>query len=346
LTILLDAPLYTDLLAHPERLRDFIPPRGEPWVILDEVQRVPQVLNEVHRLIEERKTRFILTGSSARSLRRKGTNLLAGRALTFRMHPLTSIELGADARFDTSLAHGRLPPALAAADPKAFLKAYVQTYLREEVQQEGFVRNIGSFSRFLEAASFSQGSVLNLAEVARDCAVERKTVSGYFEILEDLLLASTLPVFRRRAKRRLVSHPKFYFFDVGVYRALRPAGPLDKPEEIDGVSLESLVYQELIALNDYLGLGYELSFWRTSGGAEVDFVLYGERGIIALEVKRARRTSKADLAGLSLFQSDYPEARCILLSGGSRHEYREGVELIPIEEGLSSLAEIIRRPSK
>jgi predicted AAA+ superfamily ATPase len=305
---------------------------------------VPQVLNEVHRLIEERKTRFILTGSSARSLRRKGTNLLAGRALTFRMHPLTSMELGVDARFDASLVRGRLPQALAAADPKAFLKAYVQTYLREEVQQEGFARNLGSFSRFLEAASFSQGSMLNVAEVARDCAVERKTVSGYFEILEDLLLASTLPVFRRRAKRRLVSHPKFYFFDAGVYRAIRPAGPLDRPEEIDSACLESLVYQELVALNDYLGLGYEISYWRTSSGADVDFVLYGERGIVALEVKRTRRTSKADLTGLSLFRSDYPGARCVLLFGGSRREYREGIELVPVEEGLAGLIDIIRDP--
>jgi predicted AAA+ superfamily ATPase len=144
---LLDAAVQTELLAHPERLRDFIPERNPGWVIIDEVQRVPEVLNEVHRLIEERGIRFVLTGSSARSLRRRGTNLLAGRALTFRMHPLTARELGPDSDLAGSLLRGRLPPALAAPDPRAFLKAYVQTYLREEVQQEGLTRNMGAFSR-------------------------------------------------------------------------------------------------------------------------------------------------------------------------------------------------------
>jgi predicted AAA+ superfamily ATPase len=219
-------------------------------------------------------------------------------------------------------------------------------YLREEVQQEGFARNIGSFSRFLEAASFSQGSVLNLAAVARECAVERKTVSGYFQVLEDLLLASTVPVFRRRAKRSVVSHPKFYFFDVGVYRSLRPAGPLDRPEEIEGVCLESLVYQEIRALNDYLGLRYELFFWRTGTGAEVDFVLYGERGIVAIEVKRSRRLSKGDLAGLTLFKSDYPSARCLLFFGGDRREYRDGIDIVPVTEALPSLRSLLSEPGR
>lgn len=342
---LLDGALYTELLAHPERLRDYVAPRGNSWVVIDEVQRVPELLNEVHRLIEERKTRFVLTGSSARSLRRRGTNLLAGRALTFRMYPLTWRELGPDAKLATSLSHGHLPAAFGAPDPRAFLKSYVQTYLREEVQQEGFARSIGAFSRFLEAASFSQASLLNVTEVARECAVERKTVTGYFQVLDDLLLASTLPVFSRRATRRLATHPKFYYFDLGVYRALRPAGPLDRPEEIEGACLESLVYQELRALNDYLGAGYEFSFWRTATGAEVDFVLYGERGIIAIEVKRSRRLARADLAGMSLFRSDYPSARCVVLFGGERREYREGIELVPIEEGLAELAEILVGPS-
>jgi predicted AAA+ superfamily ATPase len=245
----------------------------------------------------------------------------------------------------TSLSHGHLPAAFSAPDPRAFLKSYVQTYLREEVQQEGFARSIGAFSRFLEAASFSQASLLNVTEVARECAVERKTVTGHFQVLDDLLLASTLPVFSRRASRRLATHPKFYYFDVGVYRALRPTGPLDRPEEIEGACLETLVYQELRALNDHLGLGYELSFWRTAAGAEVDFVLYGERGIVAIEVKRSRRLAKADLAGMSLFRSDYPSARCVVLFGGERREYRGGIELVPIEEGLAGLAEILAGPS-
>jgi len=221
----------------------------------------------------------------------------------------------------------------------------VLTYLREEVQQEGFARSVGAFSRFLETASFSQASLLNVAEVARECAAERKTVSGYFQVLEDLLLASTVPVFRRQAGRRLTAHSKFYYFDVGVYRALRPAGPLDRPEEIEGACLESLVYQEIRALNDYLGFGYELFFWRTATGAEVDFVAYGERGILAIEVKRSRRLTKTDLAGLSLFRSDYPSPRCVVLFGGERREYQEGIELVPLKEGLQDIAEILRDPS-
>jgi predicted AAA+ superfamily ATPase len=296
-------------------------------------------------VIEERKTLFVLPSSSARSLRRKGTNLLAGRALTFRMHPLSWRELGTEAELATSLSSGHLPAALAAPDPRAFPKSYVQAYLREEVQQEGFARSVGAFSRFLEAASFSQASLLNVAEAARECAAERKTASGYFQGLEDLPLASTVPVFRRRARRRLAAHSKFYYFDVGLYRALRPAGPLDRPEEIEGACLESLVYQEIRALNDYLGFAYELFFWRTATGAEVDFVAYGESGILAIEVKRSRRLAKTDLAGMSLFRSDYPSPRCVVLYGGERHQYQEGIELIPLKEGLQDLAETLRDPS-
>ena len=257
------------------------------------------------------------------------------------MYPLTTLELGATASLDRSLITGRLPPAVDAPDPRAFLKSYVQTYLREEVQQERLVRSMGSFSRFLEAASFSQGALLNVADVARECSVERKTVAGYFEILGDLLLAATLPVFNRRAKRRLAAHPKFYFFDAGVYRAVRPAGPLDQPEEIEGACLETLVYQELLALNEYLGLEYTLSYWRTAAGAEVDFVLYGQRGIVAIEVKRTRRLSSSDLDGLAQFRADYPQSRCILLAGVSRREYRNGIEVIPLEDGLSTLKDLI-----
>ena len=341
---LLDSALYTDLLAHPERLRALVPRGGANTVILDEVQRVPELLNETHRLIESEGTRFILTGSSARTLRRGGVNLLAGRALTFHMHPLTRAELGNDFDLDNSLLRGHLPLAQSAPDPRLFLKSYVQSYLREEVLQEGLTRNIGSFARFLEAASFSQASILNVTETARDCAVERKTVSGYFQVLEDLLLSVTVPVFSRKAKRRLVSHAKFYYFDTGVYRALRPAGPLDRREEIEGSCLETLVFQELRALNDYLDLGYRIHFWRTSTGAEVDFVLYGERGLVAIEVKRARRATRKDLSGLSLFKADYPSARCVMLFGGERGEYLDGIELIPFEEGFRSLGDIIREP--
>ncbi|MEK7287600.1 MAG: AAA family ATPase, partial [Elusimicrobiota bacterium] len=252
---LLESDIYTELLASPQRLEVKIPPGYKGWVVIDEVQKIPELLDEAHRLIEKRGIRFALTGSSARKLKRKGVNLLAGRALTLNLHPLTASELGNDFNVKRSLQHGQLPSAYAEANPEAYLKSYVKTYLREEVQQEGLTRNLGAFSRCLEAASFSQACVLNISSVARDCHVERKVVEDYFSILEDLLLAVRIPVFSKKAKRRLITHQKFYFFDAGVFRAVRPRGPLDSPQDIDGPSLETLVLQEIRALNDYLDLG-------------------------------------------------------------------------------------------
>jgi len=208
---------------------------------------VPELLNEVHRLIEGRKARFVLTGSSARKLRGKGINLLGGRALTYQLFPLTAVELGTDFNLKRSVEFGHLPVACTEKEPQPYLESYVKTYLREEVQQEGLTRNLGAFARFLETASLSQTGQLNISEVARDSSVERKVVENYFHILEDLLLAQRLPVFTKRAGRRIVQHPKFYIFDAGVYRTIRPKGPLDGPEEIRGSALETLVYQELRA---------------------------------------------------------------------------------------------------
>ena len=256
---MLDHQVYTQLLAGPERLGERIPLGHKDWVVVDEIQRVPELLNEVHRLIESRKLRFVLTGSSARKLRRRGVNLLAGRALTRHMHPLTAFELGKDFDLKRALQYGCLPLACTSENPHDYLKSYASTYLREEVQQEGLARNIGAFGRFLEAASFSQGGVLNMAAVARECAVSVKVVEDYFSILEDLLIAVRLPVFSKRAKRRLVAHPKFYYFDAGVFQAIRPRGPLDAPEQIHGPALETLFLQQLRALNDYKDLEYRQS---------------------------------------------------------------------------------------
>ena len=170
----------------------------------------------------------------------------------------------------------------------ATLASYVESYLRQEVIEEGRTRNLAAFSRFLESASFSQAASLNVARVARDVGVDRNTAAAYFELLEDLMIASRVPVFAKRAKRRMTAHPKFYFFDAGVYRAIRPAGPLDSPEEIDGSALETLVYQDLRAAIAYGSLKLGLYFWRTASGAEVDFVAYGDDGLFAIEVKRSR----------------------------------------------------------
>jgi predicted AAA+ superfamily ATPase len=221
--------------------------------------------------------------------------------------------------------------AVLAPDPEDFLFSYVATYLKEEVLAEGILRNLGAFARFLESASFSQASELNVAKVAEDCAINRKVAADYFQILEDLLLAERLPVFSKRAKRKLSTHPKFFFFDVGVFRHLRPKGPLDTSEEIDGAALETLVWQELKALNDYLDARYQISFWRTQGKLEVDLVLYGPTGFFAIEIKRADRIRPGALDGLQAFLSDYPEARAIAVYTGSRRYHENGIEIVPIE---------------
>lgn len=256
---LLEAELFNDLLANPQRLENFIPRNTGNWVIIDEVQRIPELLNEVHRLIEKYRYKFILTGSSARKLRQKGFDLLGGRALAYAMHPFTAVELKGDFDLDRALCFGQLPSVCVEKDPKRYLESYVKTYLEEEIRQEGLTRNLAAFSRFLEAASYSQGSVLNISNVASECGVERKVVEHYFSILEELLVAYRIPVFKKNAKRRMAAHPKFYFFDAGVYRTLRPKGPLDMPEQIEGAALETLLFQELLAINDALGLGYKIS---------------------------------------------------------------------------------------
>ena len=342
---LLDLRLYTELLAHPDRLEAMVLAEGADVVILDEVQRLPALLDEVHRLIEARRWRFVMTGSSARKLRRGGANLLAGRARTLAMHPLTARELGKSWRLEHSLRFGQLPTVYVVDDPAEYLASYAGTYLREEVQAEALTRRLDVFSRFLVAATFSQAAVLSVAPIARELGTARKTVEGYFDLLEDLLLTVRLPVFTRRAKRALISHPKFYLFDAGVYRALRPTGPLDVVEEIDGAALETLVLQELRATNDNDRLGFDLSYWRTRDGKEVDFVLYGKNGLVAIEVKRSGHFREPDLDGLRVFRTDYPAARCILLYGGNRAYAFDGgaVRVLPLRDALPRLAEVLLR---
>ncbi|MCX5750454.1 MAG: AAA family ATPase [Candidatus Saganbacteria bacterium] len=338
---LLESELFNDLLASPQRLESLIPLKFDDWIVLDEIQRVPELLNEVHRLIEKRRYRFVLTGSSARKIRRKGYNLLGGRALAYSMHQLTTIELGKDFDLKHSLRYGHLPAAYLESDPKAFLESYVGAYLREEIQQEGLTRNLSAFSRFLEAASFSQGSTLSLSSVARDCAVGRKVVEDYFAILEDLLIGYRLPVFAKKAKRRIVVHPKFYFFDVGLYRTLRPMGPLDVPEEAEGIAFESLLFQELKAINDCLGLGYQIYYWRTANNLEVDFVLYGAKGIFAFEVKRTGKVSGNVLSGLKAFLKDYPMAKAFFIYGGERRMREGQIDVVPLETALKELPALL-----
>lgn len=333
---LLDSEVYQALLASPSRLKEFVPTTKPKLIAIDEVQRVPELLNEVHRLIEEHRWTFVLTCSSARKLRRGNVNLLAGRALSLGFFPLTALELGDDFDLAESLKWGHLPSVRTEPEKRSYLKSYVGTYLREEVMQEGFVRNIAAFSRFLEAASFSQGSLLNISSVAREAGVERKSVEDYFTILEDLLIGVRLPSFQKRAKRRVVSHPKFYFFDVGVFRAIRPVGPLDDTGSINGVAFETLIFQELRALNQLMGWDFELSYWRAATGEEVDWVLYGAKGFIGIEAKLTTKIRPEDLKGLSAFCTDYPKARGILVYAGERELRMNGCHIVPINKFLKN----------
>lgn len=336
---LLNPAVLRQYSARPEYLKDLLAANpAAKHVVIDEIQKLPALLEVVHMLIE-RKTgqQFILTGSSARKLRRQGVNLLGGRAIRKHMHPYMATELGKRFKLATALRQGMLPVVWAADDPAAVLDAYNALYLHEEVQMEGLVRNIGAFARFLQAMSFAHGSVLNLSNVAREAQVSRKTVEGYLEILEDLLLGFRLDVFTKRAKRQLAAHPKFYFFDAGVFRANRPAGPLDSVSELDGAALEGLVAQHLHAWCDYSKGKHQLHYWQTRSRAEVDFVVYGESGIYAIEVKNTRRVNPADLTALKNFAEDYPQGRCYFLYRGSDRLKQDGVLCLPCEEFLTAL---------
>lgn len=335
---LLRPELYRELSARPERLRELVlgsPARTD--VVIDEVQRVPDLLPVVHDLMAEGVgRRFVLTGSSARKLRRGGTDLLAGRAVLRTMHPFMAAEWpGFD--LELSLQQGLVPLVVTAPDPADVLRAYASLYLEQEVQAEGLVRNVGSFSRFLEVMSFAHATVLNLSNVARETQASRKTVEGYLGILEDLLLAWRLPVFTRRAQRAAAAHPKLYLFDAGVYRSLRPAGPLDQPEEIAGAALEGLVAQHLRAWAAYDGRDWELAYWRTRSGVEVDFVVYGPEGFWAVEVKHAATVRREDVRSLRTFRADYPECEPLLIYRGHDRLLVDGVRCLPVNEFLAGL---------
>lgn len=336
---LLDPAIHRELAARPERLRELVLGNsGRRQVVVDEIQKLPDLLEVVHLLIEEKTgQQFVLTGSSARKLRRQGVNLLGGRAANYHLHPYMASELGARFNLATALQQGMLPVVWAAHEPRAALQAYNGLYLREEVQMGGLVRNIGSFARFLEAMSFSHGSPLNVSNVSRECQMSRKTVEGYVEILEDLLLGFRVPIFSRRAKRELAAHPKFYYFDAGVFRANRPAGPLDTPEQIDGAALEGLIAQHLVAWCDYSGGRHRLFYWHTRSKVEVDFVVYGESGLYAIEVKNSSKVRPEDLRALASFGEDYPQSRRLLIYRGSERLLRDNVLCLPCEDFLVSL---------
>ncbi len=336
---LLNPETLRSFSARPERLFDVV--GGNPdkkIVVIDEVQKIPSLLSVVHALLEaDKKVQYIMTGSSSRKLKQAGADLLAGRALQRHLYPFMAAELGTAFSLEQALQIGMLPVLLGAKDPAAALQAYIGLYLKEEIQAEGLVRNLESFSRFLETISFSHASPLNVTNIARECEVKRKTVENYIEILEELLLGYKIPIFTKRAKRELSSHPKFYLFDTGVFRALRPHGILDRSEEIEGGALEGLVLQHLKAWNDYGTDNHDLAFWRTRSGLEVDFVVYGPRGFWAIEVKNAKKVNSNDIKPLEEFLADYPMAKGIMLYRGKERFVQKNVLCIPCDEFLMSL---------
>ncbi|MBL7005651.1 MAG: ATP-binding protein [Spirochaetia bacterium] len=336
---LLDDKLYRKLLARPESLNDIILGRkNEKIVIIDGIQKVPELLSVVHKLIEEYKSfQFILTGSSSRKLKRAGVDLLGGRAILKKMYPFTAAELGNDFSINNALLYGLIPLIYQSKDKEDALAAYINLYLKEEVHAEGLVRNISSFARFLEIMSFSHGQIINYSEIARECQVKRHLVEEYTNILEDLLIAYRISPFFKRAKRILVKSSKFYFFDSGIFNTLRPKGSLDSPSEIGGAALEGLVLHHLIAWLEYGKRHGSVYFWQTKSGNEVDFVVYGNNDFYGIEVKHSKSIRKKDLHGLKAFKEDYPEAKVVLLYMGDQQLLIDSILCVPCTSFLVSL---------
>jgi predicted AAA+ superfamily ATPase len=338
--------LLLELTKEPSRLREQLLARPqsdlEAPVILDEVQKVPQVLDEVHWLIENRPISFILCGSSARKLRRGGANLLGGRAWRYELLPLVSAEIG-DFELLHALNSGLVPEHFLRSDATRSLRAYVNDYLKEEVFAEGLARNIAAFSRFFDAMGYSHGELINFSSIARDCGVDSKTVREYFQILVDTLLGRFVEPFSRRSSRQVISRaPKFYLFDVGVAGSLSRRTLTEERGEAFGKALEHFILMELAAYLRYRELDHPIRFWRTKTGLEVDFVL-GD-GEVAIEVKGASRVDRRDLRGLAAFAEEHAPRASYLVSLESTERQSGAVRVIPWRHFLSRLwnGEIIR----
>lgn len=290
------------------------------YVFIDEIQRCPELLNEAHYLIEKsgRKIRFILTGSSARKLKRSSVNMLAGRAWQFFLFPFTHIELGEAFKFDDALVRGTLPPIISESTKDAFrtLRTYVQTYLKEEILDEALVRNIGAFSRFLDIAADQSGKIVNFSTIARDTGVSSKTIKGYYQILEDTLIAVKLEPYLKSARKRLIMHPKYYLFDIGVINAVigRISVSSVKGTTTYGMLFEHFVILETFRLIRYAEKPYRTYHWRSSHGAEVDLIIETLDVVWAIEIKSSPIVKSGDLTGLKSFMRDYSNAKPLCVS--------------------------------
>jgi predicted AAA+ superfamily ATPase len=337
---LLDETLYQTLLGNPgllaDRLRTAAP---GSWVVLDEIQRLPNLLNEVHRAMEERRLKFVLCGSSARKLKRAGVNLLGGRAGILHMHPFLPDELGKAFDLDEALTHGTIPLVWASDDREARLRAYTQVYLKEEIQAEALVRNLAGFVRFLPVAALFHGQILNVASLARDAGVARPTVDGYLSILEETLLAFRLPAFEARLRTRERSLPKLYWTDPGLVRAAKgQLGPLHQEER--GSLFEGFVAQYLRATRDYYGAFDDLAYWAPSRGheLEVDFILSKGNRHVALEVKSGARFQESWCKGLRAVAPLPGLVRRLLVTPSQPPlTTADGIEVIPFQDLVSQV---------
>jgi predicted AAA+ superfamily ATPase len=310
------------------------------WVVIDEVQRVPHILNTVHRLIEQKKLRFALTGSSARKLKRGAANLLAGRAFVNSLHPLTHLELGDDFDLSHAMSWGTLPKAVnlvAELEKKEFLRSYANTYLREEIREEQWVRKIEPFIRFLEVAAQSNGQILNYAKIANDCHTDSKAVERYFEILADTMLGFYLDPFHQSIRKRQTKKPKFYFFDPGVKRALDLTleVPLRPSTSAYGHAFEHWIVLEFIRLNDYFRKDYRFSYLRTKDDAEIDLIIERPGLPLALiEIKSASQIPDTEIHQLERLARDFKGAEPFMLCQ-EKHPRKVGtVEVLPWAEGI------------
>ena len=328
---LLKADEFRRYTESPERLREELRPtdRGR-YVVIDEIQKVPPLLDEIHWLIENQGQHFALCGSSARKVKRGHANLLGGRALRYELHGLVSAELGRDFDLDRLLNHGVLPRHYLSARPRPLLSAYVSDYLKEEIAAEGFVRNLPTFSSFLNVAALSDAELVNFSTIARECGVSGPTVKAYFEILEDTLLGRWLPAYRHRPKRRVIGSPKFYFSDVGVVNFLARRGALEPGAELYGKAFENWVFHELTAYNHYSGALADLSYWRLAGGTEVDFIV--NRMELAVEAKSARKITSDHLNGLRQLQTDHAKVKHRVLTCLETKERKtdDGIWILPV----------------
>ena len=334
---LLDTSLKSRFRRRPSLVYEMLHDKAEgTLVIIDEILEVPELLSEVHRLISECGIVFILCGSSARKLKRKGKNTLGGRALPVYMYPLVSKEIP-DFDIDRAVNYGMLPSHYLAKNPTRQLAAYIEVYLKEEIREEALVRNLGAFQRFLEVAALTDGEMVNNNNIAQDCGVSASTVSSYFDILEDTLIGFRIPAFRKVMKRRLVQAPRFYYFDIGITNHLLHRKELVRGTTDYGHAFEHLVIQELVAWQHYMHSEEELSYWRTYTGIEVDAVLGDGRA--AIEIKSVEEVLPRHLKGLKTFADEYPKSRRIIVSLDVINRVTDGIECLHVTDFFKQLWE-------